>query len=138
MKQESKNKEFNEKFVRYYMYKFSRQYRSNKNEEWRTIYFDMMSEIAKTFDLNNIKKDKNEIKALQNHDKKTVQKLMNRRLAKRKASNIIFRNKNKKNAIFKTVYLNLIALEEISTQIIRSTYINIFLKHMEINLNMYG
>ena len=99
-------KEFNEKFVRYYMYKFSRQYRSNKNEEWRTIYFDMMSEIAKTFDLNNIKKDKNEIKALQNHDKKTVQKLMNRRLAKRKASNIIFRNKNKKNAIFKTVYLN--------------------------------
>ena len=99
-------KEFNGKFVRYYRYKFSRQYRSNKNEEWRTIYFDMMSEIAKTFDLNNIKKDKNEIKALQNHDKKTVQKLMNRRLAKRKASNIIFRNKNKKNAIFKTVYLN--------------------------------
>ena len=31
---------------------------------------------------------------------------MNLRLAKRKASNIIFRNKNKKNAILKTIYLN--------------------------------
>lgn len=98
--------EFDEKFIRYYFYRFSRQYRSNKNDVWRTEYFDMMSEIARTFDSYNIEKNKKEIKALQNHDRKTVEKLMNLRLAKRKASNIIFRNKNKKNAILKTIYLN--------------------------------
>ena len=98
--------EFDKKFIRYYFYRFSRQYRSNKNDVWRTEYFDMMSEIARTFDSYNIEKNKKEIKALQNHDRKTVEKLMNLRLAKRKASNIIFRNKNKKNAILKTIYLN--------------------------------
>ena len=98
--------EFDKKFIRYYFYRFSRQYRSNKNDVWRTEYFDMMSKIARTFDSYNIEKNKKEIKALQNHDRKTVEKLMNLRLAKRKASNIIFRNKNKKNAILKTIYLN--------------------------------
>ena len=98
--------EFDEKLLSFYFERFSRQYRSNKNEEWRTDYFDIMSEMAKTFNSYNIKSNKKEIRALQNHDRKTVERLMNIRLAKIKAKNIIFKNKNKKNAILKTIYLN--------------------------------
>lgn len=93
------------KLVKYYRVYFSRQYRADIEKEWRTTYFDKFSEISKTFNLKDIEfKYRREIKALQNHDRKNLEKYMNIRLAIRKGINLI--KDFKIDKIFRTIYLN--------------------------------
>ena len=93
-----------EKLVRYYLYEYSRQYRSNNDDIWRTTYFDRFSQISNNFNLDYIDKDKKELKALQNHDRETMEKYMNRRLGYIKAKSII-KNLNK-DKLYRTIYVN--------------------------------
>ena len=81
-------KEIKAKMLRYYIKRFSMQYRSNWDEKWTTSYLNEMSEIAKTFE-NIPWYYKKEINALKSKDKKALKKWINIRLGKNKAKQII-------------------------------------------------
>lgn len=79
--------ELKNKMLNYYLERFSRQFRSDWNKEWRTTYFDEMVEISKGFE--NIKwYNKNEINALKSKNKKRLRKLISIRLGIDKAKEI--------------------------------------------------
>ncbi|KZX11793.1 bifunctional glycosyltransferase/CDP-glycerol:glycerophosphate glycerophosphotransferase [Methanobrevibacter oralis] len=71
IKQEMDNKLFN-----YYYVDFAKNFISNPNNKWRTIYFDELCELANNFNLKNINLiQKIEFKALKSKNKKIIQHL---------------------------------------------------------------
>lgn len=88
----------NTKFIEFYFNDFSKNYRSKK--KWRKDNFEKMCDIAKDL---KFKTNKKELLALQQHDKKTVEKSINRRLAKEKLKEII--TGFDKNLLLSTIYI---------------------------------
>lgn len=87
----------NTKFIEFYFNDFSKNYRSKK--KWRKDNFEKMCDIAKDL---KFKTNKKELLALQQHDKKTVEKSINRRLAKEKLKEIIT---GFENLLLSTIYI---------------------------------
>lgn len=93
-----------EYFLDYYKIRFSFQFRSNRNSQWRTIYLDEMAEIAKTFyDIPMSRSIKREINTLIKKDKKALRRHLNFRLAKKKIKTFL----NDPWRIKQTIYLNI-------------------------------
>lgn len=108
-KKKAIKKEIYRKFYSYYFKKFAKNFKFNLDDAWRNEYFDMMSEISKNFDMKMTGKDKNEIIALQNHDKKEVLKHVNKRNLKYKIKRLISIIKNRdidwlKRIIYKNIF----------------------------------
>ena len=65
--------EINSKLLSYYSKRFATQFLYSSNDIWREEYFDAMSNIASNFDIEKVpKKQKREIEALRNKNKKSL------------------------------------------------------------------
>ena len=110
-KKKALKKEIYRKFYSYYFKKFAKNFKFNLDDAWRNEYFDMMSEISKNFDMKMAGKDRDEIIALQNHDKKEVLKHVNKRNLKYKIKRLLSIIKNRdigwlKRIIYKNFFNN--------------------------------
>lgn len=99
--------EINRSLYKFYYSKFSHYFLKNKDDRWRTIYFDKMSEVSKNFDLNNVKfMQKKELKALQAKDKEEFQRLIEKRSARNRFKKLFRKRWLFKASIYNKYYNN--------------------------------